>query len=201
MTRATRTTAGAPRQAGRGWGGAEAVFAGLAAADAHRALLLVLVMFAHSATEGVAIGVGFTAGDAHVRSGGGRLGPFVALSLAIHNVPEGLATCLALVPSGTPPLEAALWALGTSLPQPLLAVVAFSFVHAFKALLAPGLGFAAGAMTWVAARELLPEAWEQLEGWGARRLAGVVAVVGAAGAAMVGLQQLFQWLGGDGGAK
>lgn len=188
-----------------GWGGAEAVFAGLAAADARRALLLVLVMFAHSATEGVAIGVSFDAGDAHdggrAAAGGGRLGPLVALSLAIHNVPEGLATCLALVPNGTPPLEAALWALGTSLPQPLLAVVAFSFVHAFKALLAPGLGFAAGAMTWVAARELLPEAWEQLEGWGARRLAGVVAVVGAAGAAMVGLQQLFQWLGGDGGAK
>jgi ZIP family zinc transporter len=175
----------------RGWGGAEAVFAGLAAADARRALLLVLVMFAHSATEGVAIGVGFTAGDAHVRSGGGRLGPFVALSLAIHNVPEGLATCLALVPSGTPPLEAALWALGTSLSQPLLAVVSFAFVHQFAALLAPGLGFAAGAMAWVAARELLPEAWEQLEGWGARRAPGIAAVAAAAGAAMAAMQALL----------
>jgi ZIP family zinc transporter len=177
----------------RNWGGAEGVFAGLAAADARRALLLVLVMFAHSATEGVAIGVGFTAGDAHVRGGGGGggLGRFVALSLAIHNVPEGLATCLALVPNGTPPLEAALWALGTSLSQPLLAVVSFVFVHTFGVLLAPGLGFAAGAMTWVAVRELLPEAWEQLEGWGATRLAGIAGIVAAAGAGMVAMQALL----------
>ena len=177
----------------RTWGGAEAVFAGLAAADARRALLLVLVMFAHSATEGVAIGVGFTAGDAHVRGGGGGggLGRFVALSLAIHNVPEGLATCLALVPNGTPPLEAALWALGTSLSQPLLAVVSFGFVHQFAALLAPGLGFAAGAMTWVAAKELLPEAWEQLEGWGEQRGAAIAAIALAAGAALGAMQALL----------
>ena len=177
------------------WGGAGAIFQGLGAADAKRALLLCLVMFAHSATEGVGIGVSFTAGDAHVRGGGGGggggggLGRFVSLSLAIHNVPEGLATCLALVPSGTPPLEAALWALGTSLSQPLLAVVSFAFVHAFAVLLAPGLGFAAGAMAWVAARELLPEAREQLEGWGEMKDAALAGVTLAAAASMALMQR------------
>jgi len=165
------------------WGGAESVFEGLEAADARKAFLLCLVMFAHSMTEGVGIGVSFIAGDPHVREvdsapglkgsagraigAGGTglsLGRFVSLSLAIHNVPEGLATCLTLVPRGIPPLEASLWAMFTSISQPVLAVLAFAFVHTFGRLLAPGLGFAAGAMSWVACSELLPEALEQLGG-------------------------------------
>ena len=164
------------------WGGSESVFRGMEAADARKALLLCLVMFAHSATEGVSIGVSYTGAHA--------LGRFVALSLAIHNIPEGLVTCLALVPRGVPPAEAALWAVLTSLSQPLLAPLAFWWVQLFQDLLAPGLGFAAGAMAWVAAAELLPEAREQLRGRGGRRLlAGVAAV---AGAGMLGLSHLVR---------
>lgn len=194
------------------WGGAESVFEGLESANARKALLLCLVMFAHSMTEGVGIGVSFMAGDPHTHththapggaahitssssssSSGGSgsssgsvwsLGRFVSLSLAIHNIPEGLATCLTLVPRGIPPLEAALWALLTSLSQPIFAVLAVVFVHTFGKLLAPGLGFAAGAMTWVACNELLPEAHEQLNG---KRVV-LVAITAAAAAAMFLMQ-------------
>jgi ZIP family zinc transporter len=164
------------------WGGSESVFRGMEAADARKALLLCLVMFAHSATEGVSIGVSYTGAHA--------LGRFVALSLAIHNIPEGLVTCLALVPRGVPPAEAALWAVLTSLSQPLLAPLAFWWVQVFQDLLAPGLGFAAGAMAWVAAAELLPEAQEQLRGRGGRRL--LVGVAAVAGAGMLGLSHLVR---------
>ena len=164
------------------WGGSESIFRGMEAADARRALLLCLVMFAHSATEGVSIGVSYTGRHA--------LGRFVALSLAIHNIPEGLVTCLALVPRGVPPHEAALWAVLTSLSQPLLAPLAFSWLLVFRDLLAPGLGFAAGAMAYVAAAELLPEAREQLRGQGGRRL--LVAVTACAGAAMLALSHLVR---------
>jgi ZIP family zinc transporter len=182
------------------WGGAESVFEGLETANARKALLLCLVMFAHSMTEGVGIGVSFMAGDPHTHAHAQpsllppatatapsappttsvwSLGRFVSLSLAIHNIPEGLATCLTLVPRGIPPLEAALWALLTSLSQPIFAVLAVVFVHTFGKLLAPGLGFAAGAMTWVACNELLPEAHEQLQG-GRVVLAGITAAAAAA---------------------
>ena len=164
------------------WGGSESVFKGMEAAGARKALLLCLVLFAHSATEGVSIGVSYS----NKRS----LGHFVSLSLAIHNVPEGLVACLSLVPRGVPPLEAALWAVFTSLSQPLVAPLAFHWLSLFEDLLAPGLGFAAGAMAFVAARELLPEAAAQLQGRGGRRLVALVAA--AAALAMLGLSHLVR---------
>lgn len=124
--------------------------ADLRGADASKALLLIAVLTAHSAAEGVGVGVAF--------GGGEGMGPFIAAAIAVHNVPEGLAVALALVPRGVPVGRAALWAVVTSLPQPLLAVPAFLWVVAFQAWLPAGLGLAAGAMIWVALADLLPEA-------------------------------------------
>jgi ZIP family zinc transporter len=122
----------------------------LQGADALRALLIVGVMTVHSFTEGVGVGVAFGGGEA--------LGVFIAVAIAVHNIPEGLAISLVLVPGGTPVWRAAGWSVFSSLPQPLMAVPAFVFVEKFEPFLAVGLGFAAGAMLWLVARELLPEA-------------------------------------------
>lgn len=127
-----------------------AVFAGMSGLDARKGLLIVGVMTAHSLAEGVSIGVAF--------GGGSELGVVIALAIAIQNILEGLAISLVLVPRGLGPGKAALWSVFSSLPQPLMAVPAFLFVEAFKALLPYGLGFAAGAMVWMVFTELLPDA-------------------------------------------
>jgi zinc transporter, ZIP family len=130
-----------------------AIFAGMGGLDARKALLIVGVMTVHSFTEGVGIGVAF--------GGGESLGLFISLALAVHNVPEGLAISLVLVPRGVGWVRAAWWSVFSSLPQPLMAVPAFLFVELFRPLLPYGLGFAAGAMIWMVFSELVPDALEE----------------------------------------
>jgi zinc transporter ZupT len=125
----------------------------LAGADARRALLILGVMTAHSFAEGVGVGVSF--------AGSEGLGAFITTAIALHNVPEGLAIALVLVPRGTPVWKAAAWAVFTSLPQPLMAVPSFLFVEWARPLLPVGLGFAAGAMLWMVFAELVPDALER----------------------------------------
>jgi zinc transporter ZupT len=150
---------------------------GAVGADAMRMLLIVGVMTIHSFAEGVGVGVAF--------GGGEELGLVIALAIALHNIPEGLAISLVLIPRGVSVGRAAAWSVFSSLPQPLMAVPAFLFVQAFEQLLPFGFGFAAGAMAWMVAADLLPEAVRIAP---ARR----VAVVGAAGAgAMVALQAVL----------
>ena len=93
--------------------------------------------------------------------GGESVGVVTAVAIAIHNIPEGLAISLVLVPQGISVLRAAGWSVFSSLPQPLVAVPAFLFVAFFDGLVPLGLGFAGGAMLWmVVAQVVLPDALE-----------------------------------------
>ena len=127
----------------------------LEGADAIKALMIMGIMTAHSLAEGVGVGVSFGEGQA--------LGNLITLAIAVHNIPEGLAISLVLVPRGTPPWRAGFWSIVSSLPQPLMAVPAFLFVLAFWPFLPAGLGFAAGAMVWMVFNELLPDALEDAQ--------------------------------------
>jgi zinc transporter, ZIP family len=122
----------------------------LTGADARKAVVIIAVMTAHSASEGVGVGVSY--------GGGEKLGLLITLAIAIHNIPEGLAISLVLVPRGATVRAAAGWSVFSSLPQPLIAPLAYLFVEQFKPFLPVGLGFAAGAMIWMVCSELLPEA-------------------------------------------
>jgi zinc transporter ZupT len=91
--------------------------ADLEGGDARKALLILGIMTAHSFAEGIGVGVSF--------GGGGKLGLFITAAIAIHNIPEGLAVSLVLVPRGTKVWKAALWGIFTSLPQLLMAIPLF----------------------------------------------------------------------------
>lgn len=148
----------------------------LEGAGARKAVLLLGIMTAHSFAEGVGVGVSFGGSD--------ELGIFITAAIAVHNIPEGLAVSLVLVPRGTPLWKAAGWSIFTSLPQPLVALPAFLFVLAFEPLLPIGLGLAAGAMVWMVFAELVPDALERAS----RGAVGAAVVI--AFTALLAFQQL-----------
>lgn len=124
----------------------------LKGANAKKALMIIGVMTIHSFAEGVGVGVSF--------GGEEGFGVFMSAAIAIHNIPEGLAISLVLIPKGMSTWKAAGWSVVSSLPQPLLAIPAFLFVSAFKPFLPVGLGLAAGAMIWMVFSDLVPDALE-----------------------------------------
>jgi zinc transporter ZupT len=125
----------------------------LQGADARKAILILGVMTLHSFTEGVGVGVSF--------GGDEGLGVFITAAIAVHNIPEGLAISLVMVPRGMRVWVVALYCILSSVPQPLMAVPSFMFVEAFRPILSVGLGFAGGAMIWMVFSEIIPEANEE----------------------------------------
>ncbi len=153
----------------------------LTGADALQSLLIVGVMTLHSFAEGVGVGVSFGESD--------EFGAFISAAIAVHNIPEGIAISLVLIPKGVKVWEALLLSIASSLPQPLIAVPSFWFVTAFKPFLPLGLGLAAGAMIWMVVSELLPDALEKA------KKEQVAAVLTIAAALMVLFQVLLEGKG------
>ena len=131
-------------------------FEDIAKANAKKILLIIWVMTVHSFAEWVAIWVSF----------GPRTGIWfgVAMSIALmlHNIPEWLAIWLTSIPKWMSKNSAIWWAIFSSLPQPIMAVLAYIFVNQFAWFLPIWLGFAAGAMIRLAFSELLPEAMDEV---------------------------------------
>jgi len=132
-------------------------------------LTILVVLAVHSFPEGVAIGVSFA--ELNQGSGLALLGftiPILAIvmtvALAVHNIPEGLAVGIPLRREDSVN-NAQMFgaAILTSVPQPLAAVVAFYFVRLAQQFLGFGYGFAAGAMIYLVAEDIIPEGLEEGE--------------------------------------
>jgi len=156
-------------------------------ADFKKLVLILGILTVHSFPEGVAIGVSFA--DLNLAAGGVQflgfvvpiLAIFMTVAISIHNIPEGLAISIPLRAMDVSEFRMVWWAVFSSLPQPIGAVLAFYFVRIAREFLPFGYGFAAGAMIYLVATEFIPEALEMgegLPGKGYRELAGGLVVGG-----------------------
>lgn len=153
-------------------------------ADFKKLVLILGILTVHSFPEGVAVGVSFA--DLGLGEGIGFLGftvpilaIFMTVAISIHNVPEGTAISIPLRAMDVSEWRMVWWAVFSSLPQPVGAVMAFAFVSVARDFLAYGFGFAAGAMIYLVLTEFIPEALELGEGipsGGKPELAGGIAL-------------------------
>ncbi|WP_435196884.1 ZIP family metal transporter [Natronomonas sp. EA1] len=149
-------------------------------ADFGKLLLILGVLTIHSFPEGVAIGVSFA--DLNLEGGIPLFGyavpvlaVFMTVAISIHNIPEGVAVSIPLRALGVPNWRLVWWAVFSSLPQPIGAVIAYAFVRFAREFLPLGFGFAAGAMVFLVVSEFIPEAreaGESLSNDGTRELVG-----------------------------
>ncbi|WP_254761877.1 ZIP family metal transporter [Natrinema marinum] len=132
-------------------------------ADFKKLVLILGILTVHSFPEGVAIGVSFA--DLGLEGGAEFLGftipllaVFMTVAISIHNIPEGTAISIPLTSMGVAKWKLVWWAVFSSLPQPIGAVIAFGFVRYAREFLPYGFGFAAGAMIYLVLTEFVPEA-------------------------------------------
>ena len=121
----------------------------------HSDFLLLSAITLHNIPEGMAVGLAFAlAADGEGLAGAAAL----ALGIGVQNFPEGAAVALPLYQSGQSKLRAFVTGVLYGAVEPLfgvLVVLAAARVHALMPWL---LSFAAGAMLYVVAEELLPRA-------------------------------------------
>lgn len=154
-------------------------FSGLSEAGSRRIVMVLATLFVHSFPEGLAIGVAYGSGDV-------RLGLVMAIAIAIHNVPEGVAVSLPLRAEGVSGWRCVGWAIFSGVPQLIAAVPAYLAVVAFRPILPYAFGFAAGAMIFLVLSEMIPESRENQ---GERISSAIGGMVGFL--AMMAIQNVF----------
>ncbi len=127
-------------------------FVTIKGADARsaRVLLFVAAITLHNFPEGMAVGVSFAGGDVGA-------GLTTALGIGVQNIPEGLAVAGAVASVGYSPRASVLAALGSALVEPIGGLFGVALVTIAQSLLPWGLGFAAGAMIYIVASEIIPQ--------------------------------------------
>lgn len=124
-----------------------------------RTTLLVFAVTLHNIPEGMAVGLSFALAaqhsfDASALSAAAAL----AAGIGIQNFPEGAAVSLPLREEGLSSGKAFLWGSLSGLAELLFGVLVVFLAGDVQPLMPWLLSFAAGAMMYVAAEELIPEA-------------------------------------------
>ncbi|MDR1902108.1 MAG: ZIP family metal transporter [Treponema sp.] len=122
-------------------------------------ILLVLAITLHNIPEGLAVGVGF--GAVALGIPGASLSGAVALALGIglQNFPEGAAVSIPLRRDGLSRGKAFWYGQLSGLAEPVAGVLGAALVSVMQPILPYALAFAAGAMIFVVAEEVIPEAY------------------------------------------
>lgn len=122
-----------------------------------RSVLLVLAITLHNIPEGLAVGVAFGAVAYNLPSASLAGAVALAIGIGIQNFPEGAAVSIPLRREGMSRTKSFLYGQASGLVEPMAGVLGAALVILMRPLLPYALAFAAGAMIYVVAEELIPE--------------------------------------------
>lgn len=125
----------------------------------HRSILLVLSITLHNIPEGLAVGVAFgslaVTGLTHEALVAAAA---VAIGIGIQNFPEGAAVSIPLRREGLSRTKSFFYGQASGMVEPIAGVIGAALVVYVQPILPYALAFAAGAMIYVVAEELIPTA-------------------------------------------
>lgn len=122
-----------------------------------RSVLLVFSITLHNIPEGLAVGVAFGALAQHATAAELLAALAVAIGIGIQNFPEGAAVSIPLRKEGLSRFKCFIYGQASGIVEPIAGVLGAWLVSYMKPLLPYALAFAAGAMIYVVAEELIPE--------------------------------------------
>lgn len=126
-----------------------------------RSTLLVLAITLHNIPEGLAIGVAFGAVAAGFESASLTGAIALAIGIGIQNFPEGVAVSMPLRRDGMSRSKSFVYGQFSGMVEPIAAVIGALAVIFIAPLLPYALAFAAGAMIFVVAEEVIPGSQEK----------------------------------------
>ncbi|MDR0760703.1 MAG: ZIP family metal transporter [Treponema sp.] len=126
-----------------------------------RSILLVLAITLHNIPEGLAVGVSFGAAAVGVPGAGFTGAIALALGIGLQNFPEGAAVSIPLRRDGASRLKSFWYGQLSGVVEPVAGVLGAVLVFFIQPVLPYALAFAAGAMIFVVAEELIPEAYRE----------------------------------------
>lgn len=122
-----------------------------------RSILLILAITIHNIPEGLAVGVAFGAVASGFPSATITAAIALAFGIGIQNFPEGLAVSVPLRREGLSRGKSFFWGQLSGMVEPVAGVLGAVAVIVARPILPYALSFAAGAMIFVVAEELIPE--------------------------------------------
>ncbi len=122
-----------------------------------RSVLLVSAITLHNIPEGLAVGVAFGAVASGMSEASLAAAVALAIGIGIQNFPEGTAVSMPLRREGVSPGKSFFFGQLSAVVEPVAGVIGVVAVVVAQPLLPYALAFAAGAMIFVVAAELIPE--------------------------------------------
>ncbi|MCM3125030.1 ZIP family metal transporter [Mesobacillus sp. AQ2] len=125
-----------------------------------RSTLMVLAITLHNIPEGLAVGVAFGAAAAGFPSASLMGAIALAIGIGIQNFPEGVAVSMPLRQVGMSRKKSFMYGQFSGMVEPVAAMIGAAAVMFIQPLLPYALSFAAGAMIFVVAEEVIPGSQE-----------------------------------------